>query len=184
MEATLKQLFPALTLGRSPQLPQRRWQIRAAHRLLWSAAGALIGGAIPFVAWWYGYLPLWVAVFPMLLGALLFLPAPLVLGLDDRGVAMIIPSWTEDRYLWIPRDRLLRLELRKGWLLATGTDVEQQGELSWQEAARQAGATAPPTWLNLLTKSSADALAIAVPVYLLDSLARDEIELWMYRQGK
>ncbi|MDQ4078668.1 MAG: hypothetical protein M3220_20810 [Chloroflexota bacterium] len=180
----LTSLFPAITLGRSPQLPQRRWRIRASHVLLWGVVGALVGGAVLFIAWWNGWLPLWPAVLPMLLGGLITLPPPLVLGVDDRGVALLIPGWTKDRYLWIPRDRLVQLEIRKGWLLATGVDIKQQGELSWQDAARLAGAAEPPTWVHLRAQSTADAISIAAPIYLLDPLAQDEIELWMYRQGR
>ncbi len=184
IDTTLLHIFPAVTLGRSPQLPQRRWRIRAPQMLMWGALGALIGGVIPFVAWWLGMFPLWPAVIPMLLGALIIMPPPLVLGVDERGVALIIPGWSKDKSLWIPRDRLVRLEIRKGWLLATGSDIKQQGELSWQAAVKHAGATQPPTWVNLRTHTAADAVSIAIPLYLLDPLDQDEIELWMYRQGK
>ncbi len=179
----LQRLFPALSLGRSPQLPQRRWRIRAPRQWLWALVGMLVGGAIPFVAWWYDLIPLWPAVLPMALVALLMLPPPLVLGVDERGVALIVPGWMQDQYLWIPKDRLAQLELRNGWLIAIGSTIQQQGDLNWLKAASQTGSSIPP-FLNLSAQSGLTAFQIAAPIHLLDHLARDEIELWMYRQGK
>lgn len=176
--------FPsALARTSSPHLPQRRWMIRPPYGYLRALIGALIGGAGPFYLWWLRmYDPLWPILIPLLLGAFLLYPAPLMLGLDERGAALIIPGW-RDRYLWIPRNRLASIRIQNGWLIAAGTQVEQQGELSWKEAAHQAGAIVPP-WLTMLAGSSAAPAQIAAPIYLLDQVARDEIELWLYRQGK
>ncbi|MGH2541798.1 MAG: hypothetical protein ACRDIB_03315 [Ardenticatenaceae bacterium] len=179
----LNRLVPPLTLGHSPQLPQRRWRILPPYTFLRATIGAIIGALPPFVAWWNELIPLWLVVFPMLLGALLFLPRPMILGVDERGVALIVPGWTQDKYLWIPKERLVQLEIRQGWLIANGTDVLQQGNLTWIEAATHTGATIPPL-LKLSAQTGLTAHQIAAPIYLLDQIARDEIELWMFRQGK
>jgi hypothetical protein len=177
-------LFPSLSRGRSSQLPRRRWQIRTPQIMLRALLGALAGAAIWLAAWWYFLmLPLWPILIPMTVGWFLMLPPPLVLGLDERGVALVQPGWTKESYLWIPQDRLARLEIRQGWLVASGTTIQQQGTLNWLEAASQAGATIPP-WVKLLFQSGLAVAQIAAPVHLLDEVARDEIELWLYRQGK
>ncbi len=164
-------------------LPRRRWLIRAPRTLILGLIGAAIGGLLPFLGWWFRGYPLWVAVVPMVLGWFALMPRPLYLGLDERGMALIAASWTGESYLWIPQDRLIRLETRQGWLVATGTTVEQQGNFSWPDAARQAGAMLP-AWANLHLQSGLATTQVAAPIHLLDKVARDEIELWMYRQGK
>jgi hypothetical protein len=178
----LSRIFPAMHQRRSPHLPQRRWSIRPPHTYLLVLLGALVGAAAPFYLWWVSMTPLWLIALTMIAGGMILAPSPVLLGLDERGMALIIPGW-RDRYLWIPRERLARLQIQNGWLVAIGMQVEQQGEMSWMDVARQAGAIIPP-WLALLFQSPAAPVQIAAPIYLLDQLARDEIELWLYRQGK
>lgn len=181
----LKRRAPAAapTSSRSVQLPQRRWRIRSPRALVGGVVGAAIGALVPFLAWWFMDFPLWPMVFTALLGWYLLLPPTLWLGLDEQGAALIVPTWNRDNYLWLPRERLVRLEIKQGWLLATGSNVEQQGNLNWPDIARQAGATIP-SWLNLHSHSPIAPTQLAAPIHLLDELARDEIELWLYRQGK
>lgn len=166
-----------------PHLPQRRWRIRAPRAFVRGIIGAVAGAIVPFVMWWLLLTPLWLLAPCMAIGWAILMPRPLHLALDERGVALLVPSWTRDEYLWIPRDRLVRVEIRQGWLLATGTTIEQQGNLNWVETATAAGTMVPP-WLQMSFKSGLGANQFAAPIHLLDQLARDEIELWLYQQGK
>lgn len=177
--------FKTDTLRRPAHLPQRRWRIRATRNYVWATVGAALAALAVFVAWWQRpeLVPL-VAVAPAaLLGWRLLLPPPLLLALDERGVALLVPRLRHDDYLWIPLDRLVRVELRQGWLVATGTDVEQQGQMDWREAAQRVGAALPP-WLQLHFQSGIASQQVAAPIHLLDQVARDEIEMWIYQQGK
>lgn len=172
--------------GGLAQLPQRRWRIRPPRAFVQAAAGAAVAAAIPFLAWWFGYLPpawLWVILLPMVLGWWLALPRSLYLALDERGVALIQRGWGRDSYVWIPYNRLISLEMRPGWLVATGTTAEHQGSLDWLDVARRLGVQIP-TLISLYFQMSPGGAQLAAPILLLDQLARDEIELWMYRQGK
>lgn len=179
----IQRLFGARGGEQATHLPQRRWRIRAPRVFLWGALGAFVGTAVTFTLWWLGIAPLFLMAPAIVLGWFLLLPAPIYLGLDERGVALVIPGWTSEKYLFIPQHQLVRVEMRQGWLLATGTTVEQQGSVSWLDTARQAGTVVPP-WLQLHFKSGLAANQIAAPIHLLDQLARDEMELWIYRQGK
>ena len=83
---------PIKPAGRLDQLPKRRWRLRAPRVFINGVIGALVGGVIPFIAWWLSYLPaqaLWIVLIPMVLGWVVLMPRPVYLAMDKQGVALI-----------------------------------------------------------------------------------------------
>ncbi|MCB0077114.1 MAG: hypothetical protein KDD73_06785 [Anaerolineales bacterium] len=176
----MEAMILGLSFGRSPQLPARRWRLYSRAHWLWAAVGALAGAALPFVLWWLDLMPLWLVALTAALGALALLPAPLVLALDEQGVALLVPGWQQDRYCWLPRDRLASLRLRDGWLVATGDMQRSDDRVDPHRLLRQVGVRELPDWLDSATDSST---MIAFPVERLDGLARAEIERQRFQMG-
>ena len=120
----------------------------------------------------------------MALGWLMLMPRPVYLAMDKQGVALISKGWMRTSYLWVPQDRMLSLSKNRGWLLAVGSDNQHEGHPDWQYFARQAGAPANNLAVNTFTQMAAGGSLVAAPLFLLDELSRDEVELWIYQQGR
>ncbi len=165
-------------------LPKRRWELRSPRTYIWGAVGALVGAIVPFLLWWFYDIPLVLIVVGMAAGWFVMLPPSLYLALDKQGVALVVPSWNRNSFLWIPRDRIIRVQIQQGWLIAEGVSIQKQNDLDWRDTAEKAGADVPG-WLERRTALGEGVSQLfAAPIYLLDSIARDEIEMWLYQQGK
>jgi hypothetical protein len=170
--------------GTTSPLPQRRWAIRAPRAYLLGIIGAVVAAIPPFLLWWFFEIPLIFTIPAMIAGWYVLLPPPLYLALDNRGIALIVPSWNRQSFLWIPRDRIIRVQIQQGWLIGEGVSIQKQNDLDWRDAAERAGADVPG-WLERRASLGEGVNQLfAAPIELLDSIARDEIEMWLYQQGK
>jgi hypothetical protein len=182
-------MLKKLTTPRTPDptaspLPQRRWAIRHPRTYIIGAIGAGVAAIPAFLLWWFFNVPLILTVPLMALGWFILLPPTLYLALDKQGIALIVPSWNRNSFLWIPRDLIIRVQIQQGWLIAEGVSLQKQNDMDWREAVERAGADVP-VWLERRAGLGEGVTHLfAAPIELLDSIARDEIEMWLYQQGK